>query len=69
MELDAEPYLKERPQYFLSSTPVPQGMLFVLGDNRNASCDSRARGFAPRNHLKAKAFAGYWPLNRLGFLQ
>jgi signal peptidase I len=44
-------------------------MLFVLGDNRNASYDSHAWGFVPRGNLKAKAFARYWPLDRIGLLQ
>ncbi len=64
-----ESYVKERPQYILLPTRIPQGMLFVLGDNRNASYDSHVWGFVPQNHLKAKAFARYWPLNRIGLLQ
>lgn len=64
-----EPYVKEQPQYLLPPTVVPRDMLFVLGDNRNASYDSHAWGFVPRSHLKAKAFARYWPLNRIGLLR
>jgi len=64
-----EPYVKERPQYPLGPTRVPQGMLFVLGDNRNESYDSHVWGFVPQSNLKAKAFVRYWPLNRIGLLK
>lgn len=43
-----------------SPTTVPPGHLFVLGDNRDASSDSRAWGFVPLENVKGLAFIIYW---------
>jgi signal peptidase I len=66
-ELD-EPYLDARPRYHVPPTRVPEGQLFVLGDNRNDSLDSHVWGFLPQDALVAHVFARYWPPNRISGL-
>jgi signal peptidase I len=39
---------------------VPEGQLFVLGDNRDNSKDSRYWGFLPRDQVKGRALLVYW---------
>ncbi len=47
---------------------VTEGKLFVMGDNRTSSFDSRQFGLLPRKNILGKAFFVYWPLVRLGSL-
>lgn len=47
---------------------VPKGNLFLLGDNRAESADSRFFGFLPVEHVKGRALATYWPPSRMRFL-
>lgn len=69
-ELIEEPYLKD---YGMSGkqvtgdfkVSVPDGKLFVLGDNREDSWDSRHFGFIDIEQVVGKVNLRYWPLNEL----
>ncbi len=62
-----EPYIKESPMY-TGTWVVPEGTLFVLGDNRNHSSDSHEWGFVPFENVFGRAFLIYWPLNEFEIL-
>lgn len=45
---------------------VPKGYVFVMGDNRGRSDDSRFWGPIPVSWVIGRAFATYWPPSRVG---
>ncbi|WP_326687692.1 MULTISPECIES: signal peptidase I [unclassified Streptomyces] len=72
-----EPYLRSRgadSQRPFDSTDVPKGKLFLLGDNRLESLDSRVHlqdadhGAVPRSAVKGRVDAVAWPFGSLGML-
>ncbi|HLO14320.1 MAG TPA: signal peptidase I [Anaerolineales bacterium] len=55
-----EPYIAAAPAYD-GDWVVPEGQLFVLGDNRNDSRDSHQWGLLPIENVIGKAVLIYWP--------
>jgi signal peptidase I len=66
-----EPYIaSDRRDTYTSASPtrVPAGYVWVMGDNRGNSSDSRVIGPQPVSAILGKAFAIYWPIQRMGGL-
>jgi signal peptidase I len=55
-----EPYIAAPPIYN-NTWVVPEGQLFVLGDNRNESKDSHEWGMLPMENVVGRAILIYWP--------
>ena len=70
-ELYEEPYLPEGTVttdgggYFLDLV-VPEGTVFVMGDNRGDSTDSRCFGCIPLEKVESKVLIRFWPFDKFG---
>jgi signal peptidase I len=69
----AEPYLDEgiampcgwRAEY-CGPLEIPEGYVYVMGDNRDNSEDSRYFGLVPIENIIGKAWITYWPVGEVG---
>jgi len=66
-----EPYIKDGISECSGSKcewTVPEGEVFVMGDNRRNSTDSRAFGPVPVDDIIGKALVTYWPSDHIGIV-
>jgi signal peptidase I len=62
-----EPYTYGKPSEpgdVILPIQIPEGQVWLMGDNRTNSHDSRWFGPQPVSIIHGKAFVRYWPLNR-----
>jgi signal peptidase I len=63
-----EPYISSAPANDVAETVVPEGYVYVLGDNRSASSDSRSWGPLEIEAILGKAVFRYYPFDSIGII-
>jgi signal peptidase I len=61
-----EPYLNQNTRGNLAPRVVPPLHVFVMGDNRRASNDSRSFGPVHIDNIVGRAWFSYWPMGNIG---
>jgi signal peptidase I len=64
-----EPYLASKTTGNFGPTTVPPLHIFVLGDNRDFSNDSRSFGTIPLRDVVGRAWFSYWPPDQVRFVR
>ncbi len=64
-----EPYIAEQPRSDLAEFIVPESYVYVMGDNRNESSDSRSWGPLKIDEIIGRAIFRYWPFTNMGVVE
>ncbi len=68
-----EPYLREMnteiQEQEYADVIVPENTIYVMGDNREQSKDSRSFGCIPYSRVNGYVLCRIWPLNKLGSIE
>ena len=64
-----EPYLADVSMWNYSQIVIPDDHIFVMGDNRDLSRDSRYFGSVDLTQIRGRAWVSFWPLEDMGLVE
>jgi signal peptidase I len=64
-----EPYLDQTMHRSMPARRIPDDSIFVMGDNRGFSNDSRSFGPVPLDDVIGRAWIRYWPPDQVGLVR
>jgi signal peptidase I len=63
--LYTEDYIKEKMEAEFEPVAIPDGHIYVMGDNRNRSSDSRQVGPVPLSNIQGRVLVRIFPFNKI----
>lgn len=60
-----EPYIMDKMKTAFETAIIPEGFIYVMGDNRNRSSDSRIIGPVPISNIQGRVILRFYPFNKI----